>query len=247
MFCPYPVAYSVRAGDNLHQIAHYYHTTVPSLLALNPNVDPYNMQIGSTLIICPGEDLGRIQEPSDPPGAPSPQQVLAQDMRMVWEQHVFWTRLLLVSIAARLGDQAATTDRLLRNPRDIADIFARYYNENTAAAIAQLLTEHLQIGAQLITALRDGETQKAQELTAQWYANADKMAEAFSLINPYYDRTEMRAMLRRHLDLTTNEVAARLAGRFADDIAAFDLVEQEALQMADTFTLGIMKQFPHLF
>ena len=247
MYCPFPVAYLVRKGDNLHQIAHYYHTTVQSLLAQNPNVDPYNLQIGSTLIICPGEDMGTLHGRMDPPGDPYARQNLAQDMRLAWEQHVYWTRLLLISIAERLKDQDATTARLLRNPRDIADIFARYYNADTANAIAQLLTEHLKIGADLITALRDGKTEEADRLKSQWYANADKMAEAFSFINPYWDQNAMRDMLYKHLDLTTQEVAARLAGRYTDDAKAFDAVEQEALMMADVFTNGIMRQFPYKF
>ncbi|MCL2676205.1 MAG: hypothetical protein FWE84_06495 [Firmicutes bacterium] len=73
------------------------------------------------------------------------------------------------------------------------------------------------------------------------------MAEAFAGINPYFNRTELRTMLYRHLDLTTQEVAMRLAGNFAADIKAFDTVEQEALSMADYFSFGIMRQFPQKF
>ena len=233
MFCPYPVAYMVRKGDTLHRLARYYHTTVPSLLALNPNVDPYNLQIGSTLIICPGEG-------TDMPQPPDTRPTLSQDMRLAWAQHVYWTRLLLISIAERLNDLGATTARLMRNPRDIADIFARYYGAETADAIARLLTEHLQIGAELIQALRDGKTEDAARLKAQWYANADRMAEAFAAINPHWGREEMRDMLRTHLDLTTDEVAARLSGRYEDDVKAFDAVEREAMQMADVFAAGIL-------
>jgi hypothetical protein len=73
------------------------------------------------------------------------------------------------------------------------------------------------------------------------------MAEAFSSINPNYNREELREMLYRHLELTTQEVAMRLTGKYRADIEAFNKVEQEALMMADYFTSGIMKQFPHKF
>jgi len=155
--------------------------------------------------------------------------------------------MLLISIAHRLSDLGAVTARLMQNPDDIAEIFARYYSPDTAAAISRLLTEHLQIGSQLITDLRDGNTAGADALTRQWYINADKMADAFAGINPYYDRREMRDMLHRHLELTTQEVAARLAGDFSADIKAFDAVEEEALGMADLFSAGIMLQFPQMF
>jgi hypothetical protein len=168
-------------------------------------------------------------------------------MRLAWLQHVYWTRMLLLSIAERLKDQDAVTARLLQNPGDIANIFAGYYPPETAEAIARLLTEHLQIGAALITALRDGKKEEAAALDRQWYINADKMAAAFASINPYYRQEVMRDMLYRHLDLTKTEVAMRLAGNYPADIRAFGTVEQEALMMADLFTAGIMKQFPMMF
>jgi hypothetical protein len=172
---------------------------------------------------------------------------LAWKMRFVWLQHVYWTRLLLISIAERLKDLDATEARLLQNPGDIAHVFADYYPPEAALTIAGLLTEHLQIGAELITALRDKHTAQAEALDRRWYANADKMAGAFAGINPYYRREVIRDMLYRHLDLTKQEVSMRLAGNYPADIRAFGAVEQEAIMMADIFTAGIMKQFPHMF
>jgi len=172
---------------------------------------------------------------------------LIEDMRLAWLQHVYWTRMLLISIADRLNDQSYVTDRLLENPKDIADIFAVYYGKDVANTIDQLLTEHLKIGANLITALRDGKNEEANILKQQWYQNADKMADAFSGINPYYRREEVRQMLYRHLDLTTQEVAMRLAANYSADIKAFGQVEKEALEMADYFSSGIIRQFPQRF
>ena len=172
---------------------------------------------------------------------------LIDTMRLRWSQHVYWTRMLLLSIAERLYDLDATTARLMQNPKDIADIFAVYYGPQTAKAIADLLTEHLQIGAELITALRDEQTAKANALDHAWYINADKMAHAFADINPYYEYRMMRDMLYRHLDLTKQEVAMRLKKDYPADIKAFDAVEAEAMMMADLFTSGIMWQFPQMF
>jgi len=155
--------------------------------------------------------------------------------------------MLLISIADRLGDLDAVTARLMQNPGDIAKIFAAYYAPDVSAAIAQLLTEHLEIGAKLITALRDGKSEQAEVLNHQWYANADKMAAAFSGISPYYPLEDMRKMLYRHLELTTQEVAMRLSHDYPADISAFDAVEEEALMMADAFSSGLMRQFPQMF
>lgn len=54
-------------------------------------------------------------------------------------------------------------------------------------------------------------------------------------------------MLYTHLELITQELNNRLAGKYADDIDSFNKVEQEALMMADYFVDGIVKQFPNKF
>ena len=51
-------------------------------------------------------------------------------------------------------------------------------------------------------------------------------------------------MMKDHLDLTLNEAVARLQGRYADDIAAYDAVHAEILSMADMLSDGITAQFP---
>ncbi|MCL1806843.1 MAG: acetylglutamate kinase [Oscillospiraceae bacterium] len=175
------------------------------------------------------------------------QVILNDKMRLAWSQHVYWTRMFLLSLIEKRSDLAATQARLMQNPADIGKVFADYYPPETVAVIVKLLTEHLQIAAELVTALRDGQTAQAEAKNTEWYKNADEMAKAFSGINPHYDYEALRAMLYKHLDLTKQEAALRLAGDYPADIKAFDMVEQEAMMMADFFSAGLRQQFPELF
>lgn len=172
---------------------------------------------------------------------------LLTNMNLVWEQHIMWTRMLLISIAESLNDLNATRTRLLENPRDIANIFRRYYGINIANTIQQLLTEHLVIGEELIVALKNNNQTLATELNNKWYKNADDMAVAFSNINPFYSREEVRQMFYEHLRLTTEEVSARLKCDYSADIRAYDMVQREILKMSKFFVNGIVLQFPSLF
>ena len=172
---------------------------------------------------------------------------LIKQMNLVWEQHIMWTRMLLISIASSLNDLEATKARLLENPKDIANAFKKYYGNTIADTIQRLLTEHLVIGGDLMVALKNGNQKLASELNDKWYKNADDISDAFSSINPFYPREQIRKMLYDHLELTTSEVDARLKGNYSADIKAYDMVQKEILLMSQFFVDGIVMQFPNLF
>lgn len=172
---------------------------------------------------------------------------LLKNMNLVWEQHIMWTRMLLISIAEELNDLDPTEARLLKNPKDIAAIFRNYYGDAIANQIEKLLTEHLVIGKNLIVALKNNHQDLAKKLNDEWYQNADKIAEAFSSINPFYPKEQVRSMMYEHLRLTTEEVAARLRKDYNEDIKAYDMVQKEILEMSEFFVNGIVRQFPDLF
>jgi hypothetical protein len=57
----------------------------------------------------------------------------------------------------------------------------------------------------------------------------------------------MKEMLYEHLDLTTTEVVSRLQGNWDADVAAYDAIHLQALEMADELSTGIIAQFGRRF
>lgn len=234
-----PILYVIKPGDTLFNLANKFGVSVQDIINSNVAIDPYNLRVGQQIYIyprLPSNYWWSIRQVD-----------LLKRMNLAWEQDIMWTRMLLISIAEDLKDLDATEKRLLQNPKDIADIFRRYYGNTTANKIENLLTEHLAIGKDLIVALKNNNQKLAKELTEKWYNNADEMAEAFSSINPFYPKEKVRDMLYDHLELTTDEVTARLRKDYTADIAAFDKVQQEILKMYQFFVEGIFKQFPNAF
>ncbi|HSD31996.1 MAG TPA: hypothetical protein VLB49_08810 [Gemmatimonadales bacterium] len=192
------------------------------------------------------------------PATPAPVTVLApapisrvafhDAMRQLWEDHITWTRLYIVSAAAGLPDADQTAQRLLRNQADIGDAIKSFYGDAAGASLTALLRGHILTAAKLIGATKGGDTVAVTAASAQWYANADSIATFLSSANPrHWPAETMRSAMRMHLDLTLKEAVARLHGDWAADIAAYDEVHRHILRMADVLSDGIVKQFPSRF
>lgn len=169
-------------------------------------------------------------------------------MRKLWEDHVTWTRLYIVSAAADLPDKGQTAGRLLQNQVDIGDAIKPFYGAAAGDQLTGLLNDHILIAAELIDAAKAGDTAAFEDAKTRWYANADDIAAFLHAANPEnWPLEEMQAMMKSHLDLTLEEAAARLNGDYAGDIAAYDKVHDEILEMADMLSDGIIRQFPKAF
>lgn len=234
------IPYTIRPGDTLWSIAQRYNTTVYAIAALNPGIDLNRLYIGQVINI--------------PQYAYSQQNCISRaevdlnnSLRSLWEQHVFWTRLVILSIAFNLPDLDVVTNRLLRNPKDFENALRPLYGERIASRFAELFTNHLVIAAELVKAAKAGDTKTANDAETRWYANADQIASFLASINPYWSEITWRSLLYDHLAMTKAEAVSILTGKYSDGIAIFDQIEKQALVMADTMTSGIVRQFPQNF
>ncbi len=169
-------------------------------------------------------------------------------MRKLWEDHITWTRLFIVSAVADLPDKSATTERLLQNQVDIGNAIKPYYGDAAGEKLTALLKTHITTAAELVAAAKANDTGKMGDASKRWYANADEIAAFLSGANPKnWPAAEMKQMMHEHLDLTTAEAVAHLKGNWADDVAAYDKIHTQILQMADMLTTGIINQFPAKF
>lgn len=172
-------------------------------------------------------------------------------MRKLWEDHIVWTRQYIVSAATEPGDLAdigPTTDRLLANQTDIGNALKPFYGDAAGDQVTSLLRDHILTAARLIAAAKAGGSAGVESASTAWYANAHDIAVALNGLNPrHWALADLDKMMKDHLDLTLDEAAARLQGRYADDIAAYDQVHAEILSMADMLSDGIIAQFPSKF
>ncbi|MDG5789890.1 acetylglutamate kinase [Evansella sp. AB-P1] len=172
---------------------------------------------------------------------------LSNAMRLVWEQHVYWTRMTINSIAFGLPDIDAVTTRLLRNATDMANLLKPFYGNRIAAKFTKLLRDHLIIAAELVNAAKAGDQEAVADAQRRWNRNGEDIAKFLSRINPFISRDEFQEMFFEHLEITTKQALLILQNKFRSSIFVFDEIELQALQMADTLTKAIVRQFPRRF
>jgi len=173
---------------------------------------------------------------------------LRTDMRKLWEDHITWTRLAIISLVAGTPDTDATVGRLLQNQTDIGNAVKPFYGQAAGKKLTALLREHILIAADLIAAAKAGDTAKLGQTQARWVANADEIAAFLHSANRHHwPLAVVKAEMHMHLDLTTEEAVARLQGNWTADVAAYDKVHRHILHMSDVVASGIVKQFPRRF
>jgi hypothetical protein len=180
--------------------------------------------------------------------ATNKQVALRTGMRVLWEDHIVWTRQAIVSLTTGSPDTKATVGRLLQNQADIGNAVKPFYGKAAGEQLTKQLRAHILIAADLIAAAKAGDQVKLAEEQARWQRNADDIAGVLNSVNPrFWKLTSLKAEMRTHLRLTTEEAVARLQGNWDADVAAYDKIHRHILHLSDYLAAGLIKQFPKRF
>ncbi|WP_243429482.1 LysM peptidoglycan-binding domain-containing protein [Lacrimispora saccharolytica] len=186
-------------------------------------------------------------QPQPPASITEAEQNLNSYLRLLWLQHVYWTRMVIESVAFDLPDVHVVTNRLLQNPKDFEEVLITFYGPDNAAKFAELLTTHLTIANELVMAMRDGNVEAASDAEKRWYENADQIAAYLASINPNWMMDDWQDILYDHLALVKTEANDILTQNFENSVSVFADNEREALEMADIMSMGIVQQFRQYF
>jgi hypothetical protein len=183
-----------------------------------------------------------------PMATPINQNDFRATVRKLFEDHVSWGRLLLVSSAASLPDRDATLARMLQNQQDIGAAIVPFYGQDASNKLTQLLTDHVTLGGKLLDAVKSGDGTILDNANSLWLANGDQIAAFLNSVNPkFWVLADLKSMLSSHLQLETKEIQDYVHGNYANSVADHDEAVVQALSMADVLSSGIIQQFPDYF
>ena len=190
-------------------------------------------------------------------------------MRKLWEDHIIWTRNVILCVVDELPGSEQAMKRLLQNQVDIGSAIKPYYGDEAAKKLTELLYAHINISMEVIKAAKADNAERLytqitisekevkaakahntatlDEATRRWYANADEISGFFNSLNPNWTFVDMQLMMNDHLKLTTDEAIQRIKKDYDMDIIVYDKVHTEILKMSDMLSDGIIKQFSEKF
>ena len=169
-------------------------------------------------------------------------------MRKLWEDHVTWTRLAIVTFADGSGGFNATAGRLLQNQTDIGDAIKPFYGDAAGNQLTALLDDHITIAVEILQAAKAGDNTAFNAANTRWYANGNDIADFLAAANPRsWPDTVMRADMKEHLDQTLAEAAHELHGQYAASVTDYEAIHAHILMMADQLSSGLIAQFPSRF
>jgi hypothetical protein len=178
----------------------------------------------------------------------SHQLVFHDAMRKLWEDHVTWTRLAIVTFAAGTPGFDSTAARLLQNQVDIGDAIKPFYGDAAGDQLTALLHDHITIAVEVLQASKSGDNDAFTDANTRWYDNANQIADFLAAANPrFWPDDVMRADMKVHLDQTLVEAADELQGNYAGSVTEYEAVHTHILAMADMLSAGIIGQFPGKF
>src|SRR5204863_6022109 len=124
-------------------------------------------------------------------------------MDKLWEDHITWTRMVIVDFAAGLPDLQTAEARLLRNQADIGNAIKPYYGAAAGRQLTGLLRTHILEAVPVLAAAKAGDKVRLTQSLNAWYANANQIAAFLSRANPgSWPLGMTRAMMKQHLALT---------------------------------------------
>ena len=168
-------------------------------------------------------------------------------MNKLWEDHVTWTRNVILCLVDGLPGADQAVKRLMQNQVDIGNAVKPYYGDDAGNKLTELLKSHIAISADVVKSAKAGNKTALDSANKKWYANADEISAFLSKANPNWPLADMQLMMNDHLKLTTDEAVQRIKKDYNADIIAYDKVHEEILKMSAMLADGIIKQFPEKF
>ena len=230
------ITHEVVRGDTLYRLAKKYKTTVPLILLANPGVEPYNLQIGTKLKICQGNQI---------PQRPSMDEIeMASDLDRRWMQYIGWLKMYLNSLSQPVDRQREAARKTEQAADRIVDVFGVFYPD----AMIERLREHFARGYTLdlmsyANATNNRDTMAAEQFEERIEEHAESIAKLLSQYNRYYNEERIEEALEEAPEVIEQIVIAMRNEDNMQEFSGFETLYEWAGSVAAYLAEGLRREF----
>jgi hypothetical protein len=159
------------------------------------------------------------------------QDIVKTNFRRLWVDHGVYTRLYIVSYLNSLPDADLIAARLMKNQENIGNAVSQIYGQRKGDPLIPILKAHIAGAAQILKDLKTGSSADAD--IQAWYQNGDDLAKCLTNLFKRTSYQKNQSMIKKHLDLTIQEVQEYLNDQYEQSLRTFDLVMDELMMMSD--------------
>jgi len=165
--------------------------------------------------------------------------------REIFSQNLTWQRAVALTTIGSAGDASKAQERLMRSQDDIGNTFGTYFGDADGQQLASLLKQYAQLVADYSTSAMMHADNSLN--VTKMHDTMDQIGTFLSQENMVWDKTRLSDKLKKYSDMLTAEIDLQGKSFGTIDSTTCDATFYQAMDIADTFAFGIIKQNPGKF
>lgn len=167
------------------------------------------------------------------------QMSLIFNMRIFWRRLTTWIRIYIISRYLGIGTAEVSFERLYIENLDFGDMLRIHFSRSISDNFSQLLNQFTIGLRELITSQLQQDFDAVRQNIDRLLENADQTVAFLASINPYFNETEWRDLLRTYLQETMQEANLFASQDYRMDIEYFDRLMTMSNTMGDAFAQAL--------
>lgn len=166
-------------------------------------------------------------------------------MRRLLSDSLTWQRIFVLETLGGTMDADKALTRLTRCESDLASAFKPYMGDSTSGQLNDLLKQYLQLLSDYINTSKMGGDKTY--VVGKIHDNADSTADLLSRANMSWQKDDLSNLLKKYYDLSDAEIDSQVSKLGNLDTTSVDALFDQAMSLADAYSLGLMQQYPGNF
>jgi len=165
--------------------------------------------------------------------------------RRIFTDYLNWQRIFAIETLTGAPDVNKAQIRLQKSQDDINGIFRTYYGDGTGTQVSDLFNQYLGLIVEYANTTRSRGDKTM--VTNKIHDKINDIAGLLSMVNMNWTSNDLSTMIKQYSDSFLSEIDLQDKSMGSVDANIFDTTFAENIQMADTFSSGIIKQYPGKF